>query len=72
MKIFSSENIIKALFGAVGLFMQGVIVFYNVKQEIHDNKILDTADKQVINFRLQALEQNFGILPKETKIESAK
>ena len=68
-KLMSAENIFKASVLFLTLFIQGTIVFYNVKQEIHDNKTNDTADKQVINYRLAYLEQQVGIIPKETKIE---
>ncbi len=72
-KLMSLENIFKATVLFVTLFVQGVIVFYNLKSEIHDNKTFDTAEKQVINYRLQNLEARFqqaeAILPKEIKIE---
>jgi hypothetical protein len=71
-KIWSSENLIK-LFG-LGLMLG--TQFFLLKQEIHDNKTLDNADKQVINYRLNELEKccniqnQFAILPKETQLET--
>ncbi len=71
--LFKTENIYKAAFAMIGLLIQGVCIFYSVKQEIHDNKTFDTAEKQIINYRLQSLESHFtqaqAILPKEIKIE---
>lgn len=71
-KILTGENALKACVFLAGMFIQGVILFNNVKAEIHDNKTMDSADKQVINFRLQNLESHFqhaeAILPKEIQI----
>ena len=52
-KIWSTENVIKL----GGLFIMLCTQYFLLKQEINDNKTFDTADKQVINFRLNALEK---------------
>ncbi|CAK0764637.1 hypothetical protein CCP3SC1AL1_350005 [Gammaproteobacteria bacterium] len=70
--IFTTENLFKGTMFLMTMFLQGVIVFYNVKAEIHDNKINYEADKRVVEFRLHAIEQNMAVLPKEVKIEEGK
>ena len=70
--LFKTENLIKASVFIIVIATQGVLLFSNIKQEIHDNKTLDVADKQIINFRLQNLESRFqqaAILPKKPKLE---
>jgi len=70
-KLWSTENLIKFC----GLFVMLVAQYYMLKQEIHDNKTFDTAEKQIINYRLNDLEKHCGIsqvaiLPKEPNIET--
>lgn len=38
-----------------------VIMFILLRDEIRENKIMDTADKKVIEFRLNALEKKSGM-----------
>jgi len=62
-------------FNDIKIIVGGAILFFMLKQEIHDNKTFDTAEKQIINFRLNDLEKhcginNMAILPKETELET--
>ena len=62
-------------FNDIKIIVGGVVLFSMLKQEIHDNKTFDTADKQIINYRLKDLEKccnlnQIAILPKEINIES--
>lgn len=41
--------------------MMFIIMFILLRDEIRENKIMDTADKKVIEFRLNALEKKNGI-----------
>ena len=54
-----------------------IVAYYGLKMEIQENRIVNNADKAIINFRLNDLESklssdkmpHFAILPKETKLE---
>lgn len=49
---FSFEDFIK-LAGFMGTFLVG---YYNLVSEIRENKIVNNADKVIINFRLDKIE----------------
>ena len=54
-------------------FIIGMMVFRNdVVSEIRSNKVFDTADKQVINYRLNELEKCCAIKPRELAVETYK
>jgi hypothetical protein len=60
---FTFEDFIKAA-GFVGVFMAG---YYNLVSEIRENKIVNNADKVIINFRLDKLESRLK-LPNQSAI----
>lgn len=57
-----------------------VVAYYGLKMEIQENRIVNQADKAIINFRLNDLENklsssnipHLATLPRETKIEEEK
>ena len=52
-------------------FIVGLVIFRNdVVSEIRSNKVFDTADKQVINYRLSDLEKCCAIKPRELAVET--
>lgn len=62
---FTPENVFKLCGLLITATIQGCVLFFMLKTEIHDNKVLDTADKQIINFRLASLENQAAVLPKD-------
>lgn len=54
---FSFEDFIK-LAGFMGTFLIG---YYNLVSEIRENKIVNNADKVIINFRLDKIESALHI-----------
>lgn len=72
--LFSTENLIKGFIMSVGLAIQGFVVFFNLKAEIHDNKTNYDADKRIIEYRLRDLENccngKLAVRPKELKLET--
>jgi hypothetical protein len=49
---FSFEDFVK-LAGFMGTFLVG---YYNIVSEIRENKVVNNADKVIINFRLDKIE----------------
>jgi hypothetical protein len=73
-KLWSTENVIKLSGFILGLYAQ----FMFLKQEIHDHKVDDKAEKTIIGYRLDELEKccggtkrpQYAILPKAPNIEN--
>jgi hypothetical protein len=56
---FTFEDFIKAA-GFLVVFMSG---YYNLVSEIKENKIVNNADKVIINFRLATVENLLNVKP---------
>lgn len=54
---FTFEDFVK-LAGFMTTFLIG---YYNLVSEIRENKIVNNADKAIINFRLDKLESSLGV-----------
>lgn len=54
---FTFEDFIKL----VGFFTTFMFGYFNLVQEIRDNKMANNADKVIINYRLSTLEEKLGI-----------
>jgi len=70
-KWFTPADIVKGIVFFSGMIISTVSLFYNLKSEIHDNKIFNEADKRIVNYRLNSLEAHFSqsaILPKSPEI----
>lgn len=63
---FSFEDFIK-LAGFMGTFLIG---YYNLVSEIRENKIVNNADKVIINFRLDKIENALHLsdIPKSVAV----
>lgn len=54
---FTFEDFVKM----AGFMTTFLIGYYNLVSEIRENKIVNNADKAIINFRLDKLESSLGV-----------